>query len=112
MKKLYNLLYFLVFLQSESRGKTGVGPKNITNASVLLDFAVETLPATPANGNFLFDARAAEKKIKMYENGTWVNLSDAGSTTSLVSYSGSVDNAKKTVVGAKESAADGVLVLE
>lgn len=107
--------------------QTAIEKNTISSASVVLDFAagttkgiilpaVETLPTTPANGTFLFDARPAEMKIKMFVTiaglGTWVELSGTGSTTALVPYSGTVDNAKKTVMGASESSADGVLVLE
>lgn len=103
--------------------QTGIETQQVSNNSILLDFpkgttkgiilpAVETLPSTPENGTFLFDARSAEKKVKLYQNNGWIELSSTGSTVSLVPYSGTVDNSKKTVMGAKESAADGVLVLE
>ena len=48
----------------------------------------------------------------MYENGSWFNLSEVGSITDLVIPSGTVDNAKSTIIGSKTSNADGVLVLE
>jgi len=98
--------------------------KKTADSSAVLDFAagttkgiilpaVETLPATPANGTFLFDKVA--KIVKMYQNGVWVNLSDVGDiagTVPVASYSGTVDNGKQTVIGSKSTTADGVLVLE
>ncbi|MDQ8006599.1 MAG: hypothetical protein REI64_17480 [Pedobacter sp.] len=105
-----------------AKAQTLIETKTTSSASAVLDFArgttkgiilpaVEALPASPANGTFLFDARPTELKIKMYQNGTWVELSGAG-TNNSVPYSGTVDNAKKTVIGSRSSAADGVLVLE
>ena len=98
--------------------------KKTTNVSSVLDFAtgttkgiilpaIETLPTTPANGTFLFDKVA--KIVKMYQNGAWVNLSDVGDIAGIVPiapYSGTVDNGKQTVIGSRETAVDGVLVLE
>lgn len=120
-----SLVLFLLFLLFPiiMVGQTAIEKQTVTNTSTLLDFAsgttkglilpaVQTLPVSPANGTFLFDTRAAHKKIKMYENGGWVDLSAAGSTTALVPYSGTVDNGKKTIIGAHTTAADGVLVLE
>lgn len=98
--------------------------KKTADSSAVLDFAagttkgiilpaVETLPATPANGTFLFDKVA--KIVKMYQNGAWVNLSDVGDiagTVPVAPYSGTVDNGKQTVIGSRSTTADGVLVLE
>lgn len=106
-----------------ANAQTAIEKQTVSSNSVVLDFvsgttkgiilpAVEILPTAPANGTFLFDAHPDEKNIKMYQNNSWVELSGVGSTTNLVGYSGTVENAKKTVIGAKESAADGVLVLE
>lgn len=98
--------------------------KKTADGSAVLDFAtgttkgiilpaVETLPATPANGTFLFDKVA--KIVKMYQNGAWVNLSGVGEiagTVPVAPYSGTVDNGKQTVIGSRSTTADGVLVLE
>jgi hypothetical protein len=94
--------------------------KKTTGVSSVLDFAAGTtkgiilpavngLPISPANGTFLLDK--TDQKIKMYQNGVWVDLSGVGSTTGLVAYSGT-DNAKQTIIGSRTTAADGVLVLE
>lgn len=113
----------LIFILSSvgAFAQTAVGKRSVANESTVLDFgsgttkgiilpAVETLPATPANGTFLF--YTTDEKIKMYQNGTWVNLSDEGDKTNIVPYKGSVDTGKQTVMGARSTSADGVLVLE
>lgn len=108
---------------SKINAQTAIEKQTVSSPSVLLDFksgttngiilpAVQSMPTSPENGTFLFDARPAHMKVKMFENGDWVDLSDTGSTTGLVPYSGTVDNGKKTVIGARTSDADGVLVLE
>lgn len=123
MKKYLILSIFSFGFCTVSNSQTAIEKQTVSSPSVILDFnsgttkgiilpAVQTLPISPANGTFLFDARTAEKKIKMFQNGGWVELSGAGSITNLVPYSGMVDNNKKTVMGALESNADGVLVLE
>ena len=108
---------------ASARAQTAID-KNTADGSSVLDFAagttkgiilpaVETLPATPANGTFLFDKVA--KIVKMYQNGAWVNLSGVGNiagTVPIAPYSGTVDNGKQTVIGSKSTTVDGVLVLE
>lgn len=120
MKK-YLIISIISFVFSiATYAQTGVETKTVSSSAVL-EFpsgttkgiilpAVETLPAAAANGTFLFDKN--DSRVKMRQNNTWVDLSDTGSATGLVGYSGTVDNSKKTVMGARESAADGVLVLE
>lgn len=108
---------------ASASAQTAIG-KNTADGSSVLDFAagttkgiilpaVETLPATPANGTFLFDKVA--KIVKMYQNGAWVNLSGVGDIAGAVPiapYSGTVDNGKQTVIGSRSTTVDGVLVLE
>lgn len=108
---------------ASANAQTAINKRTAENSSVL-DFpvgttkgiilpAVETLPATPANGTFLFDKVA--KIVKMYQNGVWVDLSGVGDIAGpvpLAPYSGTVDNGKQTVMGARSTAVDGVLVLE
>ncbi|WEK18274.1 MAG: hypothetical protein P0Y49_15895 [Candidatus Pedobacter colombiensis] len=104
--------------------QTAVEKKTVDGTSTVLDFAsgttkgiilpaVETLPVSPANGTFLLDK--TDKKIKMFQNNVWVELSGAGDIAGMVPiapYSGTVDNGKQTVIGARSTSADGVLVLE
>jgi hypothetical protein len=123
MKRFLMLSILGLGLVNMTNAQTAIEKKTVSSASAVLDFAtgttkgiilpaVENLPTTPANGTFLFDARTAEKKIKMYQNGAWVELSGVGSTTNLVPYSGTTDNGKQTVIGARTTTVDGVVVLE
>ncbi len=123
MKKYFILSVLSLALCSIALSQTAI-EKKTTDVSSVLDFAsgttkgiilpaVETLPATPANGTFLFDKVA--KIVKMYQNGAWVDLSGVGETAGtvpLAPYSGTVDNGKQTVMGARSTTADGVFVLE
>ncbi|RYF25589.1 MAG: hypothetical protein EOO42_03445 [Flavobacteriales bacterium] len=107
--------------------------KKTSSSSAVLEFAsgttkgiilpaVESLPASAANGTFLFDKTA--KIVKMYQNNTWVNLSGVGDVSSIVPYTGSLDNGKQVILGSHttkivnslgnyvDGAVDGVLVLE
>lgn len=104
-----------------SFAQTAVGKQTVANASTVLDFgtgtskgiilpAVEALPAIPANGTFLFDA--TDERIKMYEDGSWRALSATGDNSNVVAYKGTVDTGKQTVMGARSTTVDGVLVLE
>lgn len=116
-----SFLAILIGLSWSSFAQTAIETRVVSSPSAVLDFAtgttkgiilpaVETLPTAPANGTFLFDR--TDRKLKMREKNTWVELSAAGSTTALVPYSGTVDNGKQTVMGSRTTPADGVLVLE
>jgi len=123
MKKYFILSILSLGLCFAAKAQTAINKKT-TDGSSVLDFAagttkgiilpaVETLPATPANGTFLFDKTA--KIVKMYQNGAWVNLSDVGDIAGpvpIAPYSGTVANGKQTVIGARSTSVDGVLVLE
>lgn len=120
MKRFIILFALVLGYSIQVMAQTGIEKQTTGNAS-LLDFptgttkgiilpAVEALPTSPANGTFLLDK--TDQKIKMYQNGSWVDLSGAGSTAAIVPYSGTVDNGKKTIIGSRTTAADGVLVLE
>ncbi|KAA5535797.1 hypothetical protein [Paenimyroides baculatum] len=123
MKKYFTLSILSLGLCFSATAQTAIGKKTADGSSVL-DFAsgttkgiilpaVETLPATPANGTFLFDK--VSKILKMYQNGAWVNLSGVGDiagTVPIAPYSGTVNNGKQTVIGSRATTVDGVLVLE
>ncbi|RYY15119.1 MAG: hypothetical protein EOO04_29140 [Chitinophagaceae bacterium] len=120
MKKILTLLLVLGAGIFSSDAQTGIA-KNLVVGSAILDFpknttngiilpAVELLPANPVNGTLLLDK--SDKKVKMLENNSWIELSGTGNTTSLVPYSGTIDNGKRTIIGDQTSTADGVLVLE
>jgi len=102
-----------VFAQSaiEKRAVDGDGILDFasgTTKGVILP-AVETLPVTPANGTFLYDKN--DEKVKMFGNGVWINLTDQGDNTGVLPYTGTA-NGSQTVIGAKSTTVDGVLVLE
>ncbi len=123
MEKYFILSVLSLMLCNRVQSQTAI-EKKTAGESAVLDFAtgttkgiilpaVETLPATPANGTFLFDKVA--KIVKMYQNGSWVDLSGVGNIAGvvpIVPYSGTVDNGKQTVMGSRSTSADGVLVLE
>lgn len=115
------LLMVCIFSLFFANAQTAVGKQEVSSPSVLLDFgsgttkgiilpAVESIPAAPANGTFLFDRN--DSIVKMYENGAWVELSDTGDDGAVVPYTGTVDTGKQTVMGAQTTTVDGVLVLE
>lgn len=121
MRKDFLLALSGLFTTLVMNGQSGMEVRIMSTPSSVLEFPIDgkkgiilpsvtNLPTTPANGTFLFDKN--DKKIKMYENGSWFNLSEVGSITDLVIPSGTVDNAKSTIIGSKTSNADGVLVLE
>jgi hypothetical protein len=72
---------------------------------------VETLPTGTAatNGTFLIDK--TDGRVKVRQNGVWLNLTG---TSSLSSYSvnPSADTSDGVIIGATSSSASGVLVLE
>ncbi len=126
MKKVILSLVFCSFAIS-GMGQVLIGkePKiSQSYESVLMDFYDETdnirgiiLPAVDGlanlsesnNGTFLFDK--TDSKIKMYQNNTWVELSDEGSGISIIENTSSEAD-KGVVIGAETSPATGVLVLE
>lgn len=99
---------------------------NTSNPSVIMEFQPNmnkgiVLPWTqgevdaPANGTFILDA--IERKVKVFSNDAWVDLSSGANTDneidmSLQSVPNSERSAAKVVIGAQTSAADGILVLE
>jgi len=69
-------------------------------------------PATdnPNNGTFLFDKTL--KMVRMFENGTWVNLSDSAGDDVKVLSNSSDEKGSGVIIGANTTDAEGVLVLE
>ncbi|TKB98152.1 hypothetical protein [Pedobacter cryotolerans] len=121
MKRVLLIMILSISGSLVSKAQTAIEKQTSSSASSVLEFAngttkgiilpsVETLPTTPANGTFLLDK--TDKKIKIYQNGYWLELSGVGNTTTIVPYSGTVDNGKKTIIGDKTTTADGILVLE
>ncbi|WP_282629503.1 hypothetical protein [Empedobacter sedimenti] len=69
--------------------------------------ANDKAPQNPANGTFIFDM--SDIKVKMYENGQWINLTDRGGYP--ISYN-DYDIGEGVIIGAESSTAEGVLILE
>ena len=141
MKKRFYIILILL-IKVSVYGQVAIGKDNVSGNSTILDFsgntateamsdtnttneksiilpAVDILPSyslvnpptnNPNNGTFLFDK--AMKMMRMFENGQWINLSDAvGSDTSLLT-NNSAENGKGVIIGANAADANGVLVLE
>ena len=128
MKIVYSILFCA--LAATASAQVAIGKQSIDGVNTLLDFnnissnyngiilpAVDdtnnALSATSANNNgtFLFDK--SDNKIKMYENNTWKDLTDAGDSSSiLVNASAEAADQQGTIIGDKISNAKGVLVLE
>lgn len=129
MKKIILSLMFCL-LTTVFYGQIAIGKQTVDGGSTLLDFDNNTantrgliLPAvtninlalsstpTDNNGTFVFDL--SDSKIKMYENNSWKDLSDAGDSTSI-----SVNNSEEStpqqgvIIGSPNSSAKGILVLE
>ena len=79
-----------------------------TEKGILLPI-VETLPGNAVDGTLLMDKN--DSKLKMKVDGTWRDLSDAGSV-STVNFNNSDEKGKGIIIGDQGSTAEGVLVLE
>lgn len=115
---LYTFIFVITGVTTQAQ--TAIGKRTVDGNSAILDFAsgstngiilpaVTTLPASPANGTFLLDKN--DRRVKMRQNGAWVNLSDQGSTSAIIA-NPATETANRTVMGSRSSNADGVLVLE
>lgn len=133
MKKLIYIT--LCFATSIINAQVSIGGnQNVNGNSTLLDFAgntatdasadqetanfrgiilsaVDSSPSLTSanNGTFLFDK--STKKVRMFENSIWVDLTDEGSDENLVTNT-SAEVGNGTIIGADTSSATGVLVLE
>lgn len=128
MKK--HSILILLLMNSFLSAQVAIGKENVEGASTLLDFesgsdnyrgiilpAVDDLSAALAsepthnNGTFLFDK--SDNKIKMYEKGIWVALSDEGNSAALLVNENeeSAEN-NGVIIGAETSSSKGVMVLE
>ncbi|MGV0978527.1 hypothetical protein [Empedobacter falsenii] len=121
-----NIIYAAILcgFASISFGQVSIGKNAVDGNNTILDFeesttngiilpAVTTVPtgldATNNGGTFAFDL--TDSKVKMYENGIWVELSDVGEKTALLTNS-SNEVGDGVIIGAETSAATGILVLE
>lgn len=122
MKKLFLYIGFLSF-SGLAFGQVAVGKSSITNNSVLLEFddsasnakgiilpSVSTVPSIPVNGTFIFNTNT--KKIEVYQNGNWMALTDAGNITGLYPNNSAEVASAGVIIGNKDTAPKGALVLE
>ena len=130
MKK-YIFIITLSILSTVVNAQVSIGGKlSVEGTSTILDFnntATNTngiiLPAVTNtsnalatttsynNGTFLFDKSAGT--IKMYENNTWIDLSEAGNSLAInANTSTEATTNQGVIIGSAVSNAKGVLVLE
>lgn len=129
MKK-YLILFIICNISNLVLAQVSLGKNTANGTSTILDFydnldntkgiilpAVDnTLNAlasdqTLNNGTFLFDK--SDKKIKMFENNVWVDLTDEGSITQLLSQTLNENLEEQgVIIGNDTTNAKGILVLE
>lgn len=129
IKKTFIIAFSTLAIFASAQISIG-GKQTVEGNSTLLDFNDTTtntsgiiLPAvsnvsgaiattsTNNNGTFLFDKNTG--KVRMYENSTWVDLSDVGDQSSIISNdSDESPQNQGAIMGSDTSNAKGVLVLE
>ena len=121
MKTIYNIL-LLSIISTITFAQVSIGKNTVDGTSTIMDFQESTtngiiLPAvntTPTynsatnNGTFIFDL--VDNKVKMYENESWENLSEAGSKPTQLNTSTEIGDG--VIIGSETTDAIGVLVLE
>jgi len=107
MKKIIIIIVF-AFTTSSMLAQVGVKRKDVSSVSTILDFptgGIEgiVLPAvtdvasvTAVNGMILFDR--ADQRLKYYQNGSWVFLSEIGDRTKAPTVNPAADNPNTGVV--------------
>lgn len=121
----------MLFAAYAANAQVAIGKESINGNSTLFDFydnadnfrgvilpAVENLNNALAatntaanNGTFLFDK--SDKKLKVYENNSWKDLSDVGNDANLHTNTAEENTQEQgVIIGAESSEAKGVLVLE
>jgi hypothetical protein len=121
MKKFIILLLFVTcFSSSHINAQIGINTTSI-DPNAILDFPtgtnkgmilpiISTLPINAVDGTILMDKN--DSKIKMKQNGKWVDLSDVGNVSGVIFNTSNENPIANLVVGASNSTASGVLVLE
>lgn len=119
----------LVIMANFANAQVAIGKEIVVGNSTILDFnsinntngiilpAVDNVSnalaatTTNNNGTFLFDK--SDSKVKMYEAGSWIDMTGVGSSTKLVVNTSNDSSTQQGVImGADTSNAKGVLVLE
>ncbi|HEY4538905.1 MAG TPA: hypothetical protein VIG94_02715 [Faecalibacter sp.] len=122
MKKLF---YIIVFMGGIANAQVAIGKEDVTNESILLEFddnesntlgiilpsVLDASSITAQNGTFLFDV--ATKKVRMYENSAWKDLSAVGDDSAvIIDPSSENTNSTGVILGSDTTATPGVFVLE
>ena len=122
MKKLF---YIIVFMGGIVNAQIAIGKEDVTNESSLLEFddnesntlgiilpsVLDASTITAQNGTFLFDI--ATKKVRMYENSAWKDLSAVGDDSAvIIDPSGENVNSTGVILGSDTTTTPGVLVLQ
>ncbi len=125
MKKYIILSLFCSLVLNTVQAQVAIGKSSIQGVSTLMEFdqkptntngiilpAVKSLPTVTANdnGTFLFDR--ASKKVRMYENNQWIDLSENPGDTSQLVNNSTNEIGGGVIIGADKTLAKGVLVLE
>lgn len=123
MKQIIYAVMFSIF-SSVAFGQVAIGKQEVEGNSTLLDFenlttnglilpAVNQFPEgldrSTNGGTFLYDL--ADNKVKMYENGIWVDLSKSGNSSAIL-INTSTEVGAGAIIGSDKTEAKGVLVLE
>lgn len=132
MKKLKYGFTIVILTSIAVRAQVAIGKTSVVNSSIILDFdnsdsnkkglilsavenvnnALSTVSTAHNNGTFLFDK--SDNKLKMYENNSWISLSDmtGNSSSIMANTSAEISSNSGVIIGSDTSAAKGVLVLE
>lgn len=130
MKKFQYISVLLMGL-GFTNAQVAIGKTSVNGNSTILDFdssATNTngiilpaiadkstaIAATSTNNNATFIFDKSDSRVKMYQNSTWIDLSDGeGDGTAVTNLTNSsAETGKGVVIGASSSNALGVLVLE
>ena len=119
------LFYIIVFLGGILNAQVAIGKDDVSNESTLLEFdenesntfgiilpsVLNASNVTAQNGTFLFDVTT--KKVRMFENNSWKDLSNVGDESGvIIDPSNENSNATGIILGADTTSAQGILVLE
>lgn len=138
MAAITKIRYSILFcsLATMASGQVAIGKTTVNGNSTILDFhydyedisqkglilsSVDQEPvfaitpgvSSPNNGTFVFDR--ATKKVKMFENNQWVEMTDEGDSSQADAHANTSDETtynQGAIIGASASEAIGVLVLE
>lgn len=125
LKLIYSTIAFIL-LSISINAQVGIGKNNIDGISTIIDFdnsstntkgiilpAVTTAPTnlntSDNGGTLIYDL--SDSKVKMFQNGTWVSLSETGDK-SKISINNSNEVGNGVIIGAATSQAKGSLILE